>query len=638
MVEQSDSFLVEPIKRKTSSLLNRIFALFTRLCIVFLILLALLTCVDVIARTFFFYSFAGTYELSELFISVVVAGLIASSFFESHNIKIELFSKLSMFRSGINSLLEILLSLGALSIISWSFFSKVLESYEYGETTSVLGLKTYPIWIIAALVSVFLLFLVALSMVRLIWQHLCALPNEKLLAPVLMVGSIVVITLMYFFQAANIQTSPVFLVVGGFIAAYALILIQVPVGVALLVVGGFAIGGYLGLNQAFAITGNVVVGTATNLDLIAIPLFLLMGNFATVSGMSGQIYRAASSVLGSKKGGLAIASIVGCGGFGAICGSSIATTATFGKVAFSEMVERRYSSALAAGTIAAGGTLGALIPPSVVLIIYSIIAEVSIQDSFQAALIPGLLALLLYCIAIFVTIRLRPELTPEPQVFNKKTALIDLINAWRPVVLFTLVIGGLYGGVFTTQEAGSVGAVLSLVFFIFSPGCNAKAFWESLQDTARNSAAIYLIYIGASVFAALMSFAGAADLILEYVNPAETSNLIILISLVVIYLAIGTVFDTVAAVLVTAPVVLPLIVGMGYDLVWWGVVTLSLVEIGMITPPLGINVFVMKSVVGDRVKMTEIFKGVTPFLVADALRIILLVSFPAIALWLPGVM
>ncbi|KRW81646.1 hypothetical protein AQ621_03590 [Marinobacter sp. P4B1] len=428
-----------------------------------------------------------------------------------------------------------------------------------------------------------------------------------------------------------------FLVAGGFLLAYALILLQIPVGVALLVVGGLGIGGYLGWPQALAITGNVVVGTATSLDLIAIPLFLLMGNFATASGMSGQIYRAASSALGSRKGGLAIASIVGCGGFGAICGSSIATTATFGKVAFSEMVDRRYASALAAGTIAAGGTLGALIPPSVVLIIYAIIAEVSIQESFQAALIPGLLALVLYCLAIIVTIRLKPELAPETQAFDRNTAVRDLIKAWRPVVLFGLVVGGLYGGIFTTQEAGSVGAVLALLFFFFSGNFSFSGFWDGLQDTALNSAAIYVIYIGASVFAALMSFAGAADLILEYVKPEETSHFVILAVLVLIYLAIGTIFDTVAAVLVTAPVVLPLIAGMGYDLVWWGVVTLSLVEVGMITPPLGLNVFVMKSVVGNRAQMMEIFRGVTPFLVADAVRIVLLVSFPAIALWLPGV-
>ncbi|SFM71727.1 TRAP transporter large permease [Marinobacter zhejiangensis] len=636
-MEQSQALFAEPLERQQRFGLDKGFTILTRLSLVFLIVLASLTCADVIARTVFSYSFAGTYELSELLISVVVAGLIASSFFESHNIKIELFSRFRPLGSSLNRLFEQLLSLCALGVISWSFMTKAMTAYEYGETTSVLGLQTYPVWGMAGAASIVLALIVVAAMARAVWEHLRGIPREKILAPLLMVGAVVSAGAVYVTQAGDSQTSAMFLVVGGFLSAYALILIQVPVGISLLAVGALAIGSYLGVSQALAITGNVVVGTATSLDLIAIPLFLLMGNFATASDMSGQIYRAASSVLGSRKGGLAIASIVGCGGFGAICGSSIATTATFGKVAFSEMVKRRYSTAVAAGTIAAGGTLGALIPPSVVLIIYSIIAEVSIQESFQAALIPGLLALVLYCIAIMITIRLKPELAPEVQTFDRKTAVEDLVKAWRPVVLFGLVVGGLYGGVFTTQEAGSVGAVLALLFFVFSKGFSAEAFWESLQDTARNSAAIYVIYIGASVFATLMSFAGAADLILDYVNPQETPHVFILVALVVIYLAIGTVFDTVAAVLVTAPVVLPLIVGMGYDLVWWGVVTLSLVEIGMITPPLGINVFVMKSVVGDRVQMKDIFRGVTPFLVADALRIVLLVSFPAIALWLPSV-
>lgn len=636
-MEQSNALLTESCIDSKRFGLDNSFTMLTRLSLIFLIVLASLACVDVVARTVFSYSFAGTFELNELLVSVVVAGLIASSFFESRNIKVELLSRFGPVGSGLMALFERALCLLALAVISWSFISKALQTHQYGETTSVLGLQTYPVWSLAGLVALVLALFVIAGMARPVRDCLRALSGEKLLAPVLIVGAVLAVGAAYFTLAGSSDASAVFLVVGGFLLAYALILLQIPVGVALLVVGGLGIGGYLGWPQALAITGNVVVGTATSLDLIAIPLFLLMGNFATASGMSGQIYRAASSALGSRKGGLAIASIVGCGGFGAICGSSIATTATFGKVAFSEMVDRRYASALAAGTIAAGGTLGALIPPSVVLIIYAIIAEVSIQESFQAALIPGLLALVLYCLAIVVTIRLKPELAPETQAFDRNTAVRDLIKAWRPVVLFGLVVGGLYGGIFTTQEAGSVGAVLALLFFFFSGNFSFSGFWDSLQDTALNSAAIYVIYIGASVFAALMSFAGAADLILEYVKPEETSHFVILAVLVLIYLAIGTIFDTVAAVLVTAPVVLPLIAGMGYDLVWWGVVTLSLVEVGMITPPLGLNVFVMKSVVGNRAQMMEIFRGVTPFLVADAVRIVLLVSFPAIALWLPGV-
>lgn len=420
--------------------------------------------------------------------------------------------------------------------------------------------------------------------------------------------------------------------------ACVLIAAQIPIGISLALLGMASLGLTLGIESAFILAQNEVSHALTSIDMAAIPLFLLMGNFATWAGLSGDIFKAGAAVVGSRRGGLVIASVMGCGGFGAICGSSIATTATFGKVAFAEMEKRNYAQSLAAGCIAAGGTLGALIPPSVVLIVYCIVVEASIQVAFQAALIPGLLALGMYILAIMITVRIKPELAPTVEEFDWVVARKALIQAWRPTILFILVLGGLYGGFFTTQEAASVGAILALLFAVCSPEFTKQKFVVSLIDTALNAGAIYVIFIGANIFASFMSFSDVASLILDFINIETTPHWLILFALVIFYLLLGTIFDTLAAILVTTPLVIPLIIGMDYDLVWWGVVTLSLVEIGMITPPLGMNVFVMRSVVGDRLPLATIFRGVVPFLAADLVRIILLVVFPAITLWLPSVL
>ena len=374
------------------------------------------------------------------------------------------------------------------------------------------------------------------------------------------------------------------------------------------------------------------------MDMAAIPLFLLMGNLAMWAGLSGDIFKAGAAVIGSRRGGLVYASVAGCGAFGAICGSSIATVASFGKIAFTEMEKRNYAHSLAAGCIAAGGTLGALIPPSVVLIVYCIVVEVSIPVAFKASLIPGLLALALYIIAAAIVVRINPQLAPGVEKFDATVARKALVQAWRPVVLFVLVLGGLYGGYFTTQEAASVGAALALIFALLSKDFDRAKFKESLVDTAMNSGAIYVIFIGANIFANFMSFSDVARMVLSFVDINTTPHWLVLFSLVVFYLLLGTVFDTLAAVLVTTPLVIPLIIGMDYDLIWWGIVTLSLVEVGMITPPLGMNVFVMRSVVGERLSLNTIFKGIVPFLFADLFRIFLLVVFPSITLWLPSVL
>lgn len=623
-----------------SNTLNRASDIGAVSALIGLIILALATLVDIFLRSFTSFGVRGLFELNGLFMAIIMAGLMSLVFIRRCNIHVDIMRKVA----GANQLgvqlvctfFEALIMLGLAVVLGL----RAWDAYEYSETTTVVGFPTTAFWAVACLfMSIGAILVVSRNLAQ--WGRLFLTKAYNVSGfwrglGVTFAAFAFSCLLLFFFLTE--ESSPGVQAGIAFFVLYVLIAAQVPIGVSLALLGVMCLSLTLGPEQALLIAQNEATRALISIDMAAIPLFLLMGNFATWAGLSGDIFKAGTALVGSRKGGLSIASVIGCGGFGAISGSSIATTATFGKVAFAEMEKRNYAHSLAAGCIAAGGTLGALIPPSVVLIVYCIVVEESIQVAFQAALIPGLLALSMYIIAIMIAVRVRPELAPDVEKFNWPIARKALIQAWRPTALFILVLGGLYGGIFTTQEAASVGAVLALVFAISSPDFTWNKFKESLVDTAINSGAIYVIFIGANIFASFMSFSDVASLVVQLVNIETTPHWLILFALVMLYLLLGTVFDTLAAVLVTTPLVVPLILGMNYDLIWWGVVTLSLVEIGMITPPLGMNVFVMRSVVGDRLKLATIFKGVTPFLLADLVRITLLVVFPAITLWLPSVL
>lgn len=633
-----------PLKRialaGNSQVIDKVVTGLAVLSLLGLVGMASMTLLDIVMRAVSSHGIRGLFELNSLLMAIIIAGFISLVFIRNHNITVDIMKGLAgenqLAVKLVSSVLEVVVLIGFAVV----FGLRAAHAYEFSETTTVLGLSTTAFWLTAFILvlagSVLVLSRVVAQWGQVVdeqafkqpgfWRGFCLISGAVLLA----------LGLLYCFLDEG-HSSGVQAVV-AFTVLYILIAAQVPVGISLALLGMWALAFSFGPEAAVVIAQNELSHAVTSMDLAAIPLFLLMGNFATWAGLSGDIFRAGSAVVGARRGGLVIASVIGCGAFGAISGSSIATTVTFGKVAFNEMEKRNYAHSLAAGCIAAGGTLGALIPPSVVLIVYCIVVEVSIQTAFQAALIPGLLALLMYIVAVIVTVRINPELAPTLEKFDAQVAKKALLQAWRPIFLFVLVLGGLYGGVFTTQEAASVGAMLALGFALTSDDFDWGKFRDSLIDTALNSGAIYAIFIGANIFASFMSFSDVAGLILSFVDIDNTPHWLVLLSLVVFYLLLGTVFDTLAAILVTTPLVIPIILGMDYDLVWWGVVTLSLVEVGMITPPLGMNVFVMHRVVGDRLALNTIFKGIVPFLCADLVRILLLVCVPAITLWLPSVL
>jgi len=431
--------------------------------------------------------------------------------------------------------------------------------------------------------------------------------------------------------------SPLMIAAIGILFMFLLILLQVPIGVAMSVVGVLGYGALAGYSQAFTLLATETSGVISNADLAVIPLFLLMGNFSISAGLSSDVYNLAYAFVGRYRGGLALSTITGCGLFGAICGSSTATAATFGRVALPEMLERKYSPSFATGCIAAGGTLASLVPPSVILIVYAVMAEEFIIELFIAAIIPAVLSILFYFIAIFIYVRIKPNAGPAGPVLRWSERFRVIIRSWGIILILVVVIGGIYGGVFTVNEAAAVGVVLTFLFALGRRKLTIQKFWDALTGTAVNTAMIYLIIIGANIITYFVTLTQMPDSLVTGISHLNMPAPIILFFLLVVYLILGSIFDTVAAMLITLPFVLPLIVELGYSPVWWGIINVVVIEIGLVTPPLGLNVFVLGGVARD-IPLNVIFRGIVPFLCADILRLTVLAVFPGLVLWLPKVL
>ena len=427
-------------------------------------------------------------------------------------------------------------------------------------------------------------------------------------------------------------SDPVTLLAAGAVFLLVLIFVHVPVGAAMAISGIVGFGLMVGFGPAFS---TVAIETTTALsshDLATIPLFLLMGSLAARARLSRDIYDLANAFIGHWRGGLAMSTVAGCAGFGALCGSSLATTATMARIALPEMRSRGYSSELSAGSIAAGGGLGILIPPSIIMVIYAVLTEQFVLDLFKAGILPGILAVSLYWLTIGIFVRLKPGSASTIERFGWPERLRAIGRSWRAIVIIAAVTGGIYSGVFTVLEAASVGAGLTFFFFLATPTENRwQDFVEVLVETARSTGMIFLMVIGANLFSYFLTISGAAE---ELVNAVSTSGLnayVILVLILLMYLVLGAIFDSVAAMVLTIPFVFPLMLQLGFDPIWWGVMNVMIIEIGMITPPIGLNVFVMHGMADD-LPLKTIFRGIAPFLVADFVRLALLIAFPIIAL------
>jgi C4-dicarboxylate transporter DctM subunit len=394
----------------------------------------------------------------------------------------------------------------------------------------------------------------------------------------------------------------------------------------------------IGQDGALALAGLSVYESAQNFSLSVIPLFVLMGSFATKSGISTDLFSAFNTWLRRRKGGLAHASIAACAAFGAVCGSSIATAATMGKVALPQMAKFGYSDKLATGALAAGGTIGVLIPPSVIMLIYGILTETSIGDLFIAGIVPGLLLTLFFMITIMVMTRINPAAAPDVAKlegdFEKGPQGSSIKKVWATLLLFIMVIGGIYAGIFTPTEAAGFGAVGALFLGVVMRRLNFKLIGECLIETVQTTSMIFLILIGAILFAGFLSLSGTPALLGQWITGLSLSPLGTILVIVGIYIILGAFLDTMAMIILSIPIFFPIVMSLGFDPIWFGVLVVLVVELALITPPLGMNVFIIRGVV-PHVPLSQIFVGVMPFCVALIALIVLIIAVPSVATFLP---
>jgi C4-dicarboxylate transporter DctM subunit len=428
--------------------------------------------------------------------------------------------------------------------------------------------------------------------------------------------------------------SPDAVAILGFVALFALMLLRVPVGMAMGLVGVVGYSYLVGPGPALKLVGQTSMRTVTDYTFGVIPMFMLMGALVSVSGVSRELFKAANSMIGHLRGGLGVATVVACGGFAAICGSSVATAATFSAVAYPEMRRFNYPQSFSTGVIAAGGTLGAILPPSTVLAVYAILTQQDIGKLFMAGIVPGILAMAMYVLTIAIIVKLRPDWLPGGEVKPWSERFKDLKNVWAPLVLFVFVIGGLYGGFFTPTEAGGVGASGAFILGLVRRKLDGPKIREALLSATRTAAAVFTVLIGALLFGYFLTITQSPQKLTEFLTGLGIGRYGVLALIMVMYLVLGCLMDAMAMIILTVPIIFPVIVHLGFDPIWFGVIIVMTVELGLIHPPVGMNVFVIKSVVKD-VSFTTIFKGVLPFIATDIVRLVILIAFPAIALWLP---
>jgi len=416
-----------------------------------------------------------------------------------------------------------------------------------------------------------------------------------------------------------------------------LLFARVPIAFAMGVVGFIGFGLLVSWLGSLTMVGRQAFDTATAYDLSVIPLFVLMGNFVTRAGLSEELYKAAYSWIGHRRGGLAMATILSCAGFAAVCGSSLATAATMAKVTMPPMRKFGYADSLATGSIAAGGTLGILIPPSVILAVYGILTSTDIGVLFVAGVLPGLLGALLYITAIMATTRIWPHLGPPGERTSWPERLRTLGRVWGILALFLLVMGGIYLGLFTPTEAAGVGASGAFLFALSRGRMNRRELMDVLVDSTKTSAMIFFVIVGANIFSNLINESGLPETMAKWVIGLDIPPLSIIAVILIIYVILGCFLESMSMILLTVPLFFPMIVKLGFDPIWFGIIVVVVTEISLITPPIGMNIFVLNTVLPD-VRTGTIFRGVLPFVAIDVVRLLILVLFPAIVLYLPSLM
>lgn len=600
-----------------------------------MLLIAFTTIADVLARWLFSSPITGMGEMASMALAVAVSACLPAGAAQRVNITVDLVSgrasaqtvaRLQMFGA------LVLLVLYAVLALRVGEYTASLGARN--AVTVYLNLPMAPfLWVVSA-------FLAVTALVQALNILVMAGSAARGLA-LIVVAAIAVLALWWAFPvlSAWAKANPGWTSIAIVLLVWVLLALYVPLAAALGLLGVLCAGLMIGVDPALSVLGNESAQFLTNSQVAVVPMFLMMGSFAVVAGMAEDIYDLAHALLAPLRGGLGLATIGGCGGFGALTGSSLATVATIGRIALPEMTSRGYSPAVTSGCIAAGGTLGALVPPSIPLIFYAFLTETSIGQLFIAAMVPAAIAIAFYMVAVAAYVRIVPDAAPPAAArIHWGEVWSAAKKAWAALVLFALVLGGIYGGVFTETEAAAVGAAGAFVFALVRKRMNRESFAAVMGETTATTALLYLIIFGVLVFSFSMGVTGLPQRMTGFFEALHWQPLAVIGLLLAMYIALGCIMDSNTVMFVTIPIVSPLISSMGYDLIWWGIVNLVVLETGLITPPFGIHLFVLKGLVGADVPLGTVYRGVMPFVIADLVKLALLVLFPALALWLPSTM
>jgi C4-dicarboxylate transporter DctM subunit len=601
-------------------------------------LMMFLTAADVLLRYLFNWPIPGSFEITEYLMAIAVSTTLAYCAIMKGHVRVEII--VSQFSQRVQTVVRcivLLLGVGFFSLLTWQSAIQAENIRLSGSFSSVLRLPDYPfVWVL--FVGSALIFLVFLGD---LYKYVAQAVKEKRWTWVwLLAGSGVVLilgTVMFWGKELPWRLDPSTFGLVGVCILVLLLFSGLEIGLVIGLVGALGMAYLSGGRSALTLMATVPYSTIASYSMSIIPLFILMGTFCFYSGLSEDLFWSMNRWLGRLRGGLAMATVAACAGFAAVSGSSLATTATLGKVALPEMKKYKYDDRLATGSIAAGGTIGILIPPSGILVIYAILTELSIGELFLAGFIPGVLEALFYMATIYIMCKRNPRLGPTGAKTTFTEKLVSLKSTWGVLALFFLVMGAIYTGLCSPTEAAGVGAFGAFLFALSKRRLTWQNFIASVLETGKTTAMIFLIVIGSMIFSYFLAVTRLPFNLAETVVNLGVNRYFILSGIILVYLFLGAIMGATGMILLTVPIFYPVVTALGFDPIWFGIIIVRMCEIGGITPPVGMNVYIMAGIAKD-VPLEQVFKGIIPFLIADFLHLALLIFVPQISLFLPNLL
>ncbi len=605
---------------------------------VVLALMVLLITADVVMRYFFNSPIRGSFELIQVMLSMIVfLGLALVQTQKGHVSVTLLTGGLSSARSAVLESATYLLCLIIFVLISWCSFEQAENLYSTGTSTDSLAIPYFPFMWVVVIGSVLLCLIFLMDFLKSLDSVIKNCTQPLIWFALDGIFIMLVLAMPTWLHWLPWDVSRPAMGVIGISLLILLLFSNMPIGPVMALIGfvGFS---YLVNTQAgLGILETSPFRTTSQHSLSTIPLFVFMGMLCFQSELSKDVYGTIRNWVGKLPGGLAMSTVGGCAGFAAVSGSSMATAVTMGTLALPEMKRYKYDASLACGSVAAGGSIGILIPPSIPFIIYAGLTEESIGKLFIAGVIPGLMEAVFYMVTIYILCKIKPALGPPGPSSTWKEKFLSLKDTWGILILFILVMGGIYGGFFTPTEAAGVGAFGSLILGFIKKKLNLKKILIALADASKNTAMLLLMLVGANIFSYFLTMTQIPFMLSDFVVGLPVPNWVMIWAILIVYIILGCIMPIIPAIVLTIPIFFPVVTGLGYDPIWFGVIVVTMAEVGQITPPVGINVFALAGVAKD-VPLSTIFKGILPFLVADMVRVLLIFLFPALALWLPSLM